>query len=104
MILDRSPEFCLKPLIDRYLLKTGHVPGDPLMGPFLSLDLYLEQIEIWSTGWYYILNIRALEQHRFLTITVPLESKDTLKQINNQFMLVTQTPHFSYLAQILLMV
>ena len=61
MILDRSPEFCLKPLIYRYLLKTGHAPGDPLVGPFLSPELYFEQIEIWSTGWCYILNIRAVD-------------------------------------------
>ena len=98
MILDRSPEFCLKPLIYRYLLKTGHVPGDPLMGPFLSLDLYLEQIEIWSTGWCYILNIRALEQHRFLTITMPLESKDTVKQIYSQFTACYTNSSFFFLS------
>ena len=61
MILDRSPEFCLKPLIYRFLFKTGHAPGDPLVGPFLSTELYSEQIETWSTGWCYILNIRALD-------------------------------------------
>ena len=61
MILDSSPEFCLKPLIYRYLLKTGHAPGNPLVRPFLSPDLCFEQIEIGSTGWCCILNIRALD-------------------------------------------
>ena len=28
MSLDRSPEFCFKCLIYRYLLETGHAPGD----------------------------------------------------------------------------
>ena len=59
--MDRSPELCLKPLIYRYLLTTGHAPGDPLVEPFLSPELNFEQIEIWSTGWCYILNIRALD-------------------------------------------
>ena len=27
--IDRSPEFCLKRLIYRYILKTGHAPDDP---------------------------------------------------------------------------
>ena len=56
MILGRSPEFCLKPLIYRYQLI-----GDPLVGPFLSPEIYFEQIELWSTRWCYILNIRALD-------------------------------------------
>ena len=59
--LDRSPELCLKPLIYRYLLKTGHAPGDPLAVPFLTPEPYFVQIEILSTGWCYILNIRALD-------------------------------------------
>ena len=46
MILDRSPSFCSKPQIYRYLLKTGKAPGDPLVGPLLSLDRYFKQIEI----------------------------------------------------------
>ena len=33
MALNRSPEFCLK-LTYRYLLKTGHVPGDTWDGHF----------------------------------------------------------------------
>ena len=36
MTLGRSPEFCLKPLIYMYLLKTDHAPGELLVGPFLS--------------------------------------------------------------------
>ena len=28
MTLDRSPEFCFKRLIYRYLLETGHAPDD----------------------------------------------------------------------------
>ena len=62
MILDRSPEFCLKPLIYRYIIKTGQAPGNPLVGPFLSPELYFEQIEIWFTVWCYILNIRDLDR------------------------------------------
>ena len=27
--LDRSPEFCLKLIIYRYILETGHASGDP---------------------------------------------------------------------------
>ena len=42
--MDRSPEFCLKLLIYMYLLKTNHAPGEPLVGPFLSPELYLKQI------------------------------------------------------------
>ena len=61
MILDRSPEFCLNPLIYRLLLKTDHALGDPLVGPILSPELYFEQIELWSTWLCYILNIRALD-------------------------------------------
>ena len=61
MILDRPPEFCLKPVIYRYLFKTGHAPGAPPVGPFLSPEQYSEQIEIWFTGWCYILDIRALD-------------------------------------------
>ena len=61
MIPDRSPEFCLKPVIYRYLFKTGNALGDPLVEPFLSPELYVEQIEIWSTGWCYILNIMTLD-------------------------------------------
>ena len=34
MALNHSPEFCLK-LIYRYLLKTGHFPGDDWGGHFL---------------------------------------------------------------------
>ena len=30
---DRSPEFCFKRLIYRYLLETGHAPGDLPCGP-----------------------------------------------------------------------
>ena len=33
MILNRSPEFCVK-LICRYLLKAGHFPGDTWGGHF----------------------------------------------------------------------
>ena len=33
--LDRSSEFFLKRLIYRYILKTGHAPGDLSDGPFL---------------------------------------------------------------------
>ena len=42
--LDRSPEFLFKPLIYMYLLKTSKSPGEPLVGLFLSPELYLEQI------------------------------------------------------------
>ena len=31
--LDRSPEFCFKRLIYRYLLETGHAPDDLSCGP-----------------------------------------------------------------------
>ena len=31
---DRSPEFCLKPIIYRYLLETGNVPDDLPCGPY----------------------------------------------------------------------
>ena len=34
--LDRSPEFCFKRLIYRYLLKTGHAPDDLPCGPCLA--------------------------------------------------------------------
>ena len=30
---DRSPEFCFKRIIYRYLLETGHVPDDLPCGP-----------------------------------------------------------------------
>ena len=60
MILDRPPEFCLKPVIYRYLFKTGHAPGAPCGAIFVP-RAYSEQIEIWFTGWCYILNIRALD-------------------------------------------
>ena len=33
MTLDRSPEFCFKRLIYRYLLETGDVPDDLPGGP-----------------------------------------------------------------------
>ena len=33
--LDRSPEFCFKHLIYRYLLETGHAPDDLPCGPCL---------------------------------------------------------------------
>ena len=33
MTLDRSPEFCFKHLIYRYLLETGHAPDDLSCGP-----------------------------------------------------------------------
>ena len=36
MTLDRSPEFCFKRLIYRYLLETGHAPDDLPCGPFRS--------------------------------------------------------------------
>ena len=36
--------FCLKLLTYMYLSKTNHAPGEPLVGPFLSPELYLEQI------------------------------------------------------------
>ena len=50
--LDCSPEFCLKPS-NRYVsIKTDHAPGESLVGPFLSPELYLEHIYVWSTGWY----------------------------------------------------
>ena len=32
--LDRSPEFCFKRLIYRYLLETGHAPDDLSCGPY----------------------------------------------------------------------
>ena len=32
MVLNRSPEFCLK-LTYRYMLKAGHVPGGVNFGP-----------------------------------------------------------------------
>ena len=35
MTLDRSPEFYFKRLIYRYLLETGHAPGDLPCGPCL---------------------------------------------------------------------
>ena len=35
MTLDRSPEFCFKRLIYRYLLETGHAPDDLPCGPCL---------------------------------------------------------------------
>ena len=37
--LDRSSEFCLKPLIYLYILKTDHAPGETLVGPFLPPEL-----------------------------------------------------------------
>ena len=36
--------FCLKLPIYMYLLKTNHAPGEPLVGLFLSPELFLEQI------------------------------------------------------------
>ena len=45
VILVRSPDFCLKPKIHRYISKTVHAPGDPLVGPFLSLDRYLIKLK-----------------------------------------------------------
>ena len=32
-----------------YLLKTNQAPREPLVGPFLSPELYLEQIQICSS-------------------------------------------------------
>ena len=39
MTQDRSPEFYFKRLIYRYLLETGHDPGDPPGGPILVPEL-----------------------------------------------------------------
>ena len=52
MTLDRSPEFLFKTHNLYVSIKTYHAPGEPLVGPFLSPELYLGQIYIWST-WRY---------------------------------------------------
>ena len=49
MTLDRSPEYLFKTSYLLYLLNTYHPPGETLVGPFLSPELYLEQFKIWST-------------------------------------------------------
>ena len=47
MTLDCSPEFCLNALSIgsyRYLLETGHAPGDPQGGSSLVTEPHFEQI------------------------------------------------------------
>ena len=46
MILDRSPEFLFKTSSLYVSIKnqTDHAPGEPLVGPFMSPELYLESI------------------------------------------------------------
>ena len=48
MTLDRSPEFCFKRLIYRYLLETGHALDDPalwsMFGPIVIIRTYLNVI------------------------------------------------------------
>ena len=56
VILFRSPDFCLKPQIYRYLSKTDHPGG----AGFVPRSLF-NQIEIWSTDCYHILIIRSLD-------------------------------------------
>ena len=41
MTLDRSPEFCFKRLIYRYLLETGHAPDDLPCGPMFGLRVII---------------------------------------------------------------
>ena len=44
MTLDRSPEFLFKTSNLYVAIKNGPRSGEPLVGPFLSPELYLEQI------------------------------------------------------------
>ena len=48
MTLDRSPEFCFKRLIYRYLLETGHAPDDlpcwSMFGPRVIIGTYLNVV------------------------------------------------------------
>ena len=41
---NKEGKVTLDPLIHMYLFKTGHAPGDPLVGPFLFPDPYIDQI------------------------------------------------------------
>ena len=49
--LDRSPEFLFKASYLYVSIKNWPRSGEPLVGPFLSPELYLEQIFIWSIHW-----------------------------------------------------
>ena len=46
MTMDRSPEFLFKTSYLYVSIKTDHASGEPLVGQFLSLELYLEQINL----------------------------------------------------------
>ena len=90
--LDRSTEFCLKRLIYRYILKIGFAPDDPLVGPFLSPEPYLEQILIWSTGRCYILNIRAIDlvvSNKWIVLCFHYVSQRKLCDLHDEDILIT---------------
>ena len=42
MTLDRSPEYLFKTSNLYVSIKTDHAPGEPLVGPFLSPELYFK--------------------------------------------------------------
>ena len=61
MTRDRSPEFCFKRLICKYLLETGNAPGDLLDGSYLaqSHNLSIFKCDIPGGATYQISGLYA---------------------------------------------